>query len=97
MSYGDTGVGDTGVAPRFAWTNPEMRRSHRWNITPYLANTAITDDIYYAYTEDEMQTKFGKMQQLAKTTMCYDQIIVTLNKVTVPSAVDTGVNGDRVP
>lgn len=90
MSYGDTGV-------VFAWTNPEIRRPHRWYITPYFANSAMTDDIYVAFTEEDMQTKFGKMQELAKATLCYDQIVVTKGIEVVPSVGDTGTYGDVIP
>lgn len=89
MSWGDTGV-------VFGWSNPVFRYDNKWTITPYLANSAVTADVYVTYKWDDMQTKFGEMQAKAKATHCYDQIVVTTNKETVPSAGDSGPAGDVV-
>ena len=88
--------GDTGATPVFQWTNPNIRHPSKWTIIPYRANSAITADIVIVYSFDEMETEFGRLTKLAFTTNIYDQVKVTRNDETVPSAIDTGVGGDKV-
>jgi hypothetical protein len=93
MAYGDTGV-------VFGWTNPQIRYPNKWTIIPYIGDSGVSSAAVTVYSYDEMQTEFGRMQQLAKTTgdatKKYDQIVVTTNKEVVPSVSDTGVGGDAV-
>jgi hypothetical protein len=89
VSYGDTGV-------VFQWTNSAVRHISKWVITPYLNNTADTGVATTVYTETDMQNELGKLQKLAVATNCYDQIKVTRFDNVVPSAMDTGVGGDKV-
>lgn len=89
MAYGDTG-------PAFGWTNTNYRYPNKWTIIPYIGNSGVSADIVEVYSYDEMQTEFGRMQELAKATNCYDQVVVTTNKEDVLSAADTGAGGDAV-
>lgn len=93
MAYGDTG-------PAFAWTNPQIRYPNKWTIIPYIGDSGVTADTLTVYSYDEMQTEFGRMQQLAQSSgdpaKQYDQILVTTNKEVVPSAPDTGTGGDVI-
>lgn len=91
MSYGDTGA-----TPVFQWTNPHYRHPSKWTIIPYRSNSAITADIVTVYSNDDVEKEFGRMTKLAVQTNCYDQIKVTRNDETVPSAIDTGTGGDKV-
>jgi hypothetical protein len=96
MGYGtgDTGVGATQV---FQWTNPSVRYPSKWVITPYLNNTADTGvAVITVYTESDMQNALGKLQKQAVDTKQYDQILVTRYDNIVPSALDTGVGGDKI-
>ena len=91
MAYGDTGV-------VFQWTNPNLRYSSKWVITPYLNNTADTGvAVITVYTETDMQNALGKLQKQAMATNQYDQIKVTKFDNVVPSAGSTGVGGDVKP
>ena len=94
MAYGDTGVA-------FGWTNPQIRYPNKWTIIPYIGDSGVTSDAVTVYSYDEMQTQFGRMQEVAKaagsgSAKKYDQIVVTTNKEAVPSASDTGTGGDAV-
>ena len=89
MSYGDTG-------PAFTWTDSQVRHPNKWTIIPYLHNSVVTADIVVAFSEPAMQTAYGRMQELGKKTLCYDQIVVTTNKEAVPSAGDSGPVGDMI-
>ena len=90
MSYGDSGVAV------FSWTNPRVRNTSKWVVTPYLANTADTGVTGTYYSETDMQNALGKLQKQAISSKNYDQIVVTRFDETVPSAGDTGIGGDVI-
>lgn len=90
MAY--SGIGIT----VFQWTNPYVRYPSQWIITPYFNNSAITADVVIAHSEDAMQTAFGALQEVGKTTKKYDQIVVVRYDDVVPSSGTSGVSGDMI-